>query len=80
MGVLAQVENGGKIFENRNFMQPMTKLRVLNFFPFGFWGSRGGDSFVLCLFPSSSQIVPSVFLTTPQFLSHIVWLCFNFHV
>ncbi len=80
MGVLAQVENGDKHFENRNFMQPMRKVRVLIFSPFGILGVRRGDSFVLFLLPSGSQIVPSVFLTTPQVLSHIVWLCFNFHV
>jgi hypothetical protein len=65
-------------FGNRNFMQPMRKLRVPYFFPFGFWG--GG---ILLFFVCShrSQSVASVFLTTPQFvLSLIVWLCFNFHV
>jgi hypothetical protein len=44
---LAQVENGDKPFRNRNFMQPMGRLRGVNFF---LWV---GDflGFVLNVFP-----------------------------
>jgi len=67
------------IFENRNFMQPMTKLRVLNFFPFWVMGVQEGG-FICCLsvrikFSNCSFSIPN-----NNFLPHIVWLCFNFHV
>jgi hypothetical protein len=42
MGVLAQVENGDKHCENRNFMQPMRKLRVLFFALLGSGREEGG--------------------------------------
>ncbi len=56
-------------FGNRNFMQPMRKFRVLNFFS---WVLGRGYSFVLCLFPSFPKCCFSVPNNTSIFLSHIV--------
>lgn len=72
----AQVENGDKPFWNRNFMQPMGRLKGANFF---LWA---GDffGFVPNVFPkmfsSGSQNaleVPNVFLKMLSIAPHFLW-------
>jgi hypothetical protein len=59
-------------FGNRNFMQPMRRLRGLTFFFLGFFGRGGGvgcfpySQCVLTMFPSSSQGVTLGFQNVPQ--------------